>query len=141
MTWMWFLLQPPSQQHTAESSNTVLIIIGIVTAVCTGGGLTATITWLANRGKSSAEEAEIWTKASVTRLKSMHEEMGTLETRVRSLNEALEMERQARLTAQRSEDAERQARLQTVRQLEAAIALLERHGIDYKGIVSPREAT
>lgn len=55
------------------------------------------IQWLANRRKTGAEEVEIWTRFSVTRLQTMHEEMTLLEERLRKLNVDLENERRVRL--------------------------------------------
>lgn len=119
MTIPWLLSQVPA---APAAGGGTLLIIGLITAICSGGGLVALIQWLANRGKSSAEEAEIWTKASVSRLKSMHEEMGTLEGRVRTLNEELEQERRVRLA--------------TLRKLDTAITLLRQHGVQYETLLN-----
>ena len=69
----------------------------LLTALGAGGLLTAVVTWLANRGKNTAEEAETWTRISSTRLKSVHEEMGLLETRLKAMNSELEQERRLRI--------------------------------------------
>lgn len=74
-------------------SATILALI----AACSGGGLATAIQWIANRGKASAEEVEIWTRSSVARLQRMHEEMTLLENRLRELNVELEQERTTRM--------------------------------------------
>lgn len=109
------LFQVALQTVPGGSSAIVLVVV----AVCTGGGLAAAIQWVANRGKNSAEEAEIWTKASVTRLHTLHEELTTLDTRVRALNEELDHERRLRLAA--------------TRKLEEAVAALARAGVHWEG--------
>ncbi|HEY2723347.1 MAG TPA: hypothetical protein VGI84_01555 [Pseudonocardiaceae bacterium] len=77
-------------------SATLSAMLAVV-AACSGGGLAAVIQWLAKRGKSSAEEIEIWTRSSLARLRGMHEEMTLLERRLRDLNAELERERTSRV--------------------------------------------
>lgn len=86
-----------------------------VAAACSGGGVAAMIQWLATRGKTNAEEIEIWTRSSVTRLHTMHEEMTLLEERIRTLSTELDRERATRLTCSR--------------QLRHATEVLARNGI------------
>lgn len=99
-------------------------IVPLVIGLFSSGGAVAIFQWLSHRGKSSAEAAEIWTKASVTRLSSMYDEMGrmqgemdTLHKRVRRMNDELE--------------GERQKRIDTDRKLAHALSLLTDHGIEY----------
>jgi uncharacterized protein YlxW (UPF0749 family) len=112
MAYAWSALQ----SAVGSQSNVIILLI---VSICTGGGLVQAIQWLANRGKSNAEEAEIWTKASVTRLQTMHEEMTKLDTRMRALNEEL--------------DVERRLRIETTRKLESAVAALARAGVHWEG--------
>lgn len=79
-----------------NNSVTLSAILAVV-AACSGGGVTAIIQWLSNRGKTGAEEIEIWTRSSVTRLQTMHEEMTLLEERLRRLTSELEQERMTRI--------------------------------------------
>lgn len=99
------------------------LVVIVITALFGSGAATAIVQWLASRGKTGAEEAEIWTKASTARLKTMHEEMTMLEGRIRSLNEEL--------------DQERQARIDRDGQLRHAIHLLTQHGIEWAPPASP----
>jgi hypothetical protein len=98
-----------------DGGSVTVSTILTVAAACSGGGVATVIQWLANRGKTSAEEIEIWTRSSVTRLHTMHEEMTLLEQRIRSLTTEL--------------DHERATRLACTSQLRHATELLARNGI------------
>jgi hypothetical protein len=79
------------------SASTFTTVSLVISALFGGGVLAAVVQWLANRGKSTAEEAETWMRVSSGRLKTMHEEMGQLESRIQALNGELERERKARI--------------------------------------------
>jgi hypothetical protein len=80
----------------SNGTVTISTILSVV-AACAGGGLTAMVQWISHRGRSNAQEIEIWTRSSVARLHTMHEEMTLLEQRVRSLNDELDRERNSRI--------------------------------------------
>jgi hypothetical protein len=116
----WSILSEPATAGVSTISWVVPLVIGLFSS----GGAVAIFQWLSHRGKSAAEAAEIWTKASVTRLSSMYDEMGrmqdemdTLHKRVRLMNSELESERQKRIDADH--------------RLAYALRLLTDHGIDY----------
>lgn len=81
----------------AQASGTFTTVALLISALFGGGVLAAVVQWLANRGKSTAEEAETWMRVSSGRLKTMHDEMTTLEARIQALNGELERERMARI--------------------------------------------
>lgn len=111
--------------YAVAGDSTMMNAVLAVAAACSGGGLAAIVQWLSNRGKTTAEEVEIWTRSSVTRLQTMHEEMTLLEKRIRELNAELESERTTRI--------ERTAQLQHAKEL------LALHGIAWDpGHVTPR---
>jgi hypothetical protein len=80
----------------ALTNGSITLSAILATAACMGGAGAAVVQWYANRGKTSAEEIEIWTRSSVTRLQTMHEEMTMLERRLRTLNAELDHERTIR---------------------------------------------
>lgn len=103
---------------------TTTAILAVITALAGGGGIAALVQWFANRGKSGAEEAEIWTRASIARLKSMYEQLEQMEVKIQSLNQELETQRQSYL----SQVEELRRCTETVRQ---ATAILREHGIEW----------
>lgn len=92
-------------------------LVPAIAALCGGGGVSAIFQWLSRRGTASAEAADLWTKATTSRIKAMHEEVTELEQRMRALNAELE--------------AERKARLELALQLQRALDLLSRNGIEW----------
>lgn len=82
----------------ATQSGTFTTVALLISALFGGGVLAAVVQWLANRGKSGAEEAETWMRVSSGRLKTMHDEMDKLESKLHALNAELERERQARVS-------------------------------------------
>ena len=105
-------------QAAAQSSGLFSNIALLITALAGGGLLTALVQWLANRGKSTAEEAETWTRISSSRLKSVHEEMSLLETRLKAMNAEVEQERRLRI----AKDID----------LQYAVHLLLQHNIEWR---------
>lgn len=93
MTW-----QLASFAQGSQSASTFTTVALLISALFGGGVLAAVVQWLANRGKSTAEEAETWMRVSSGRLKTMHDEMTLLESRIQALSQELERERQARIT-------------------------------------------
>lgn len=81
----------------AQSASTFTTVALLISALFGGGVLAAVVQWLANRGKSTAEEQETWMRVSSGRLKTLHDEMGLLESRIQALIGELERERQARV--------------------------------------------
>jgi hypothetical protein len=83
--------------QAGSTSGTFTTVALLISALFGGGVLAALVQWLANRGKSTAEEAETWMRVSSGRLKTMHEEMEKLEARLHALNAELERERKIRV--------------------------------------------
>jgi hypothetical protein len=65
------------------------LIASMILAVCTGGGLTAVVNWLASRRKLGADAVRVYTDTTLLLLEPMREEIKRLEIRVRTAGDQL----------------------------------------------------
>lgn len=73
----------------AATSGGLGQVAGLILAVCTGGGVTAIVQWLAGRRKTGAEVVRVYTDTALQLLDPLRQEIERLEGRVRTAHEQL----------------------------------------------------